>query len=100
MGPTSRVDLIKLTHIFCKLDRFINAYNNCLSAVKRSSLQTRVSKLMPKKFYEIDSWFAHVMIKLARDQHSSLFCLRVSVKKNSFNIDTYCQCYYSLFLRY
>jgi hypothetical protein len=54
------VDLIKLfrrkfTHTFCKLDWFINAYNNCPSAVKRSSLQTRVSKLTPKKFYEIDS---------------------------------------------
>jgi hypothetical protein len=47
----------KFTHIFCKLDRFIISYNNFLSAVKRSSLQTRVSQLTPKKFYEIDSWF-------------------------------------------
>jgi hypothetical protein len=54
------VDLIKLfgrkfTHPFCKLNCFINYYINCRSVVKRSSLQPRVSKFMPKVFYEIDS---------------------------------------------
>jgi hypothetical protein len=57
---TSEVNLIKLfwhkfTHIFCKLDRFINANNKWLSAVKRSGLQTKVSKFTPKNFCEIDS---------------------------------------------
>ncbi len=47
---------VNLLALFCKLDCFINDYNNCLSAVKRSSLQTRGSKFNPKKFYEIDSW--------------------------------------------
>ncbi len=55
----SVVDLIifcvYLLTLFCKSDRFINADNNCLSAVKRSSLLTKVSKFTPKKFYEIDS---------------------------------------------
>ncbi len=44
-----------LLTLFCKPDHFINAYNNCHSAVKRPSLQTRVSKLPPKKFCEIHS---------------------------------------------
>jgi hypothetical protein len=45
----------KFTHTFCKIDHFINVNNNCYNAVKRSSLQSRVKKFMPKKFYEIDS---------------------------------------------
>jgi hypothetical protein len=54
------VDLIKifavnLLTLFCKLDLFIIANNNCLSAVKISSLQTKASKFTLKKFYEIDS---------------------------------------------
>ncbi len=47
------VDLIKLFVVnllkrFCKLDHFINAYNNGLSAVKRSSLQTQSEKIYAK----------------------------------------------------
>jgi hypothetical protein len=52
---TPRVNLIKLfcckfTHTFCKLDRFINANNNCLSAVKSSSSKTKANKLQQKCF--------------------------------------------------
>ncbi len=47
---------VKLLKLFCRLDHLINADNNCLTALKRSSLQTKVSKFTPKKFYEIDSW--------------------------------------------
>ncbi len=58
---TSEVNLIKLfwrrfTHIFCKLDRFINANNKWLSAVKRSGLQTKASKYTPKMFCDINYW--------------------------------------------
>ncbi len=54
-----RVNLIKLfwlkfTHTFCKLDRFINRSNTSCIALKRSSLQKRVSNFTPKKWYEID----------------------------------------------
>ncbi len=54
------VDLIKLfgVHLLtllCKLDHFINISNNISFGMKRSSLQNRVSKFTPKKFYEIDS---------------------------------------------
>jgi hypothetical protein len=56
---TTRADLIKLflfnfTHTSHKLDHFMNANNICCIVMKRSSLQDRVSKLMRKKFYEID----------------------------------------------
>jgi len=46
---------INLLTLFCKLDHFINANNNCLSAVKRSSLKTRVNIFTSKMFYQIDS---------------------------------------------
>jgi hypothetical protein len=36
------------TH-FCKLDHFTNISNICCIALKRSSLQERVSKFTPKK---------------------------------------------------
>ncbi len=47
------VDLIKLfwrkfSHIFFKLNHFINANNNCLGEEERSSLPTQLSKFMPK----------------------------------------------------
>jgi hypothetical protein len=50
-----RVDLIKLFGVslltlFSKLDHFIIANNNCLSAVKRCSLQIRVTTFTPKSF--------------------------------------------------
>ncbi len=53
------VDLIKIcwskfTHTFCKLNHFINTSNIYSIAMKRYSLQNRVSKFMPKKFYKID----------------------------------------------
>jgi hypothetical protein len=35
--------------LFCRLDHFININNICCIAMKRSSLQNRVSKFMPKK---------------------------------------------------
>ncbi len=47
------IDLIKLfwhTQIFYKLDNFTNKNNICCIAMKRSSLQKRVSKFTPKKF--------------------------------------------------
>ncbi len=55
-----RVNLIKvfwskITHTFCKLDHFINISNICCIGMKRSSLQNRLRKFTPKKFYEIDS---------------------------------------------
>ncbi len=40
-----------LLTLFSKLDHFINANNDCFSAVKRSSLQTKVSKFTAKKFH-------------------------------------------------
>ncbi len=46
----------KFTHIFLKLDHFINISNIYGFFMKRSSLQTRVSKFTPKKFYEFDPW--------------------------------------------
>jgi hypothetical protein len=54
-----RVDLIKLfwrkfTYSFCKLDLFIEIQQIQLIFIKWS-LQ-KVSKFMPKKFYEIDPW--------------------------------------------
>jgi hypothetical protein len=55
MGQSHKLFGINLLTLFCKLDRFINAYNNYHSVVKRSILQTRVSKFSPKKFYEINS---------------------------------------------
>ncbi len=55
----SGVDLIKpfwrkFTHTLCKLDHFINISIICCITMKVSSLQYRVSKFTPKKFYEID----------------------------------------------
>jgi hypothetical protein len=44
------------SHFLCKLDRFINISNTCCSAMKRPSLQEKVGKFAPKKFYEIDPW--------------------------------------------
>jgi hypothetical protein len=38
---------------FCKLDCFINANNNCLGALKRSSLQTIVKNCTPKMFIRL-----------------------------------------------
>ncbi len=46
----------KITHTFYKLDHFINIINMGCVAMKRSSLQNRVSIFMPKWFYEIDPW--------------------------------------------
>jgi hypothetical protein len=55
------VDLIKLfwsnlLTLLYKLDHFINISNIYCIFMKRSSLQNRVSKFTPKKFYEIDPW--------------------------------------------
>jgi hypothetical protein len=44
----------KITYTFGKQDHFINIINICSIEIKRSSLQNRESKFMPKKFYEID----------------------------------------------
>ncbi len=59
------VDLIKLfwskcTHTFCKLDHCINTSNIYSIVMKRYSLQNRVSKFAPKKFYEIDPRFGPI----------------------------------------
>ncbi len=56
---TPGVDLIKLLGVnlltlLCKLDHFINISNIYGIFMKRSSLQNRLSKFTPKKFYEID----------------------------------------------
>ncbi len=58
----SGVDLIKLfwrkfTHTFLQARPFDNLSNICCKTMKGLSLQKRVSKIMIKKFYEIDlSW--------------------------------------------
>ncbi len=57
------VNLIKLfrrkfTHNFCKLAHFIIKSNFCCIALEWYSLQKRVCKFTPKKFYEIDSWWS------------------------------------------
>jgi len=44
---------VNLLTLFCNLDHFINNSNIYLIFMKRSSLQNRVSKFTPKKFYEI-----------------------------------------------
>jgi len=38
------------------LDHFINVNNISFTVMKHSSLHKSVSKLMPKKFYEIEYW--------------------------------------------
>jgi hypothetical protein len=55
---------INLPTLFWRLYCFINDYNNCLSAVKRSSLQTRVSKFTPKKVLW-DQLLAHLLYTLS-----------------------------------
>ncbi len=40
-----------LLTLFCKLDRFINIINIYGIAMERPSLQNRVSKFTPKKFF-------------------------------------------------
>ncbi len=45
---------VNLLTLFYKLDHFINIINIHGIFMKRSSLQNRVSKFTPKKFYEID----------------------------------------------
>ncbi len=44
----------KFIHTFCKLDHFIKNCKIC-NIMKRHTLQKRVSKFVPIKFYEIDS---------------------------------------------
>ncbi len=45
-----------LLTFFCKLDHFINISNIYGTFTRRSSLQNRVRKFMPKTLYEIDPW--------------------------------------------
>jgi len=64
-GSCPWVDLIKLFGVnlltlLCKLDHLINISNICSIGMKRSSLQNRVSKFTPKKFYEIESLLVSV----------------------------------------
>ncbi len=44
-----------LLTLFCKLDRFINIINIYGIAMKKPSLQNRVSKFMPKSFIALAS---------------------------------------------
>jgi hypothetical protein len=46
----------KFFHTFCKLDHFINIGNILGIFMKRSSLQNRVSKFMPKSFMRLTPW--------------------------------------------
>ncbi len=46
----------KFTHTFCRLDHFINAYNNCLVQWKNLAYKPEWVNLHQKKFYEINSW--------------------------------------------
>ncbi len=50
----------------------------CCISMKRSSLQKRVSKFIPKTFYEIDPW------SYPRDKCSSLFGLFISGEEKKF----------------
>jgi hypothetical protein len=55
------VNIMKLsghmfTYTFCKLDQCINISSIFCIAVKRSSLQQRVSIFKQNNFYEIDTW--------------------------------------------
>jgi hypothetical protein len=45
---------VNLLTLFCKLDHFITIHNIYDIAMKRYSIQNRVRKFTPKKFYEID----------------------------------------------
>jgi hypothetical protein len=47
---------INLLTLLCKLDHFINISNIYSIFMNICSLQNRVSKFTPKKFYEIDPW--------------------------------------------
>ncbi len=46
--------VVNLLTLYGKLDLFIAMQQILLMLIKRSSLQKRVSKFTPKKFYEID----------------------------------------------
>ncbi len=89
------VDLIKLfwykfTYSFCKLYNFIKMCYICCISIKSFSLQKRVSKFMPKKFYEIDPWsqkklkFSTLILKFKNLKMNKL----IKVSKNIFN--AYC----------
>ncbi len=62
----------KFTHTLCKLDNFINIHIICFIAMKR------VSKLLPKKFYEIDPRIE----RLGRDKQSSFLDPFARYKEN------------------
>jgi len=62
----------KFNNTFYKPNHFINLSNICCIAMKRSSLQKELSKVMPKKFYKIDprslqwsgAWFTQIRFGL------------------------------------
>jgi hypothetical protein len=65
---------VQLLTLFCKLDHFINVRNICFIGMKRSSLQYRISKFTPKKFYEIDPWLNSLHINPIWRLHYTSYC--------------------------
>ncbi len=65
--------------------------------MKRTSLQTKVSKFMPKRFYEIESTAypceGELWTLTDSYKHSSLFSISVNDDKKFYNIDTLNKCY-------
>ncbi len=55
LGRSYRTILATIySHLFHKLDHFINIHNVCCITLTRSSLEKRKSWIMSKKYYEID----------------------------------------------
>ncbi len=83
------------THTFCKLNHFINISNIYGIAMKSHNLWKRVSKFMPKKFYEIDP-----LIKIWINLWTKMFyqiclwrCNQCKIRINSKQNQSRGQCY-------